>query len=297
MKNKAFRAEQLGLLEKDIVHNPHETSFKEFLDNQYSFQQINDVFSDNEINFLVNFFFKNVSTKGYKLFDSLKFILYPLNFEKIREIIYGKITDKIGSFWSYYDINKDSVHQSSDFFMYQTKIFMPHTDSITHIKGFVPYRDIIIPLAIDKDINSGFYICNQRWYGRSSHLKFGCFDNYVTNYSNIFRCYPYENYGIENVTYDSNISISSDWLNENIGNELEHSIFNGLSIEKEFSWLPGSIIIQNPACIHGPKSYLKKGAKWKLGITIRAFQKNDKYFPNTLYSQYEPIRAMEKSNG
>ena len=294
MKAKGFRADQLGLLDKDIIHNPHETSFKRFSDCQYDAHQINDIFSNSEINFLVKFFFKNVDIKGYKLFDDLKFILYPLNFAEIRNIIYDKIVKQIGPFWSYYDINKDQIHQSSDFFMYQTKIFMPHTDSITHIKGFIPYRDIIIPLAIDKDKDSGFYLCNQRWHGRSSHFKFGCFDNYVTNYSNIFRCQPYEKYGVENVTYDADAAISSDWLNENIGDELEHSIFNGLSLRKEFNWLPGSIIIQNPAFIHGPKSYLRRGAKWKLGITIRAFKKNAKWLPNTLYSQYKPISPLEK---
>ena len=293
--NNVNRAKELGLVGKDIIHNPNEISFKPFVKDTEPYQ-IENFLTSEELLSIKNFFDNKLYEDGHSLSDSLYFLMYPFNYPLIREILKPKIKKELGEFYSYSDIHFDIVPQSSDFFILQNNIFMPHTDSITHIPGYLPHKDVLIPLAIDKDKSTNMYTCEQRYYKRSSHLKYGHFSDYVTKYSNIFRCKPYNEYGIENVTFDPDKMINEDWLNHNIGDSQKHSIFQGLSIRREFEWIPGSAIIQDTSIIHGPTNFKLRGAKWKLGISIRVFKKNPDWQPNTLYSQYEPVCGLSRLN-
>ncbi len=279
---------------QDLIHNPNETFYKEYLPASEPIQNPGFL-NSSELSFFLSFFKKKFPNHGFGLANKLFFILCPFDFPELKEILAPKLSSIFGEFYIYSDINLDPVPQSSDFFIYQTKIFMPHTDSITHIPGYLHYKDVILPLAVDKDKHTSTYVCDQRYYGRASHLMHGKKCNKTTKYSNIFRKHTYDYYGVEGVQKNHKNQVSTDWLNTNIGNVIPHSFFRGLSIKRMFKWIPGSIIIQDPSLIHGPTNYKLHGANWKLGISIRIFKKNIKWQPNTIFSRYKPSCNLLKT--
>ena len=237
--------------------------------------QIFNFLNNEEVLIILNVFDEEFEENGFTFLDNFYQINDPLLFKPIREFLYQKIHNLVGEFETYNNIKQlIGIDHNCDFILKQHQIFMPHTDKIISIPGYCHCMDLIFPLAVDNNILTTFYICHQRYYEKACHLKYKSkLGKYQPIYADVFNEKPYEFYGVKYMDYEN--QVSKDWLEKNIGDGLPHEYFNGLSIEKEFNWLSGSVIIQDPSIIHGPTNYQLKGAEWKMGMTIRIF-KNEK---------------------
>lgn len=288
------RSLELGIYGQDIIHNPDDLSYEGFFSEEEPYQ-IENFLTDDELKVCRDLYYEK-QEDVVKLYTQHFFITYPLDFPEIGEIIKPKLDKMFGEWYSYKDINNDEFKQSSDFYFFQKNVFAPHTDSIIHIPGYVPYKDVLIPLEIDKDVASPYYSLNQRWYGRGTHFKQGMIDDVFGMYSNTFREHSYKTYGVKYVETDPNKMISKDWYNEYFGeiSGYPFSIFNGLSIREHFPWTPASAIISDTNIIHGATNYNVKGGNFKLGITLRIFKHVPDYNPSTVFSCYPPKQGFKE---
>lgn len=287
------RAKELGLENKDIIHNPDDKSYKGFFP-ETNPTQILSFLSPDECEYIIKFFHTNLKNIGVTIKDILYFIHLPYSYPEIKEILKPKIDQMFPETFRYNEINSDSIKQSSDFILHQYGIFPPHTDSIIHIKNFVPYKDLLIPLDIDKDKQeNAFYTCNQRYYGRATSFRYGKKDSMVALYSNTVRFQSYQEYGVEEIDYKNPMVV--DFYENYLKNEdFPSSCWSGLSVNGIYDWIPGSCINFDPSIIHGPTNYKLKGVNWKTGITIRLFKNVVDYNPDTTFSRFSSKHGFQK---
>ncbi len=280
------------LLSTDLIHVLGNENYEGYLDEEKS-TQIDNFLDDHELCILKKFYFDNFKKYGNIINKVYCQISNPMTFEVVRNILEPKIRKLFGSdLIFYFSVSSDNI-QVGDHYYLMTNAYTPHTDSITHIPGFVPYKDIVIPIALDKDAEVGYYTCSQRYYGRATHFKYGWKTAYFANYANIIKNQKYKDYGVK---YCVDGGLSEDWYHQNIvGSGLPLSVFSGLSLENEFAWLPGTAIIHDQSVIHGPTNFKLKGVSWKLGITLHTLIKKDEYLRNesSLFSRYTlPFKEM-----
>jgi hypothetical protein len=272
---------ELNLLNKDIIHNPDDRSYKEFVDPEETYA-IENFLSNDEIQIIKNLF-NNNQTQHIDIKNKIQILQQPFRFKEFCDIITPKLTSLFPNSYRLTEFLPEST-QSSDFIMYQTMIFPPHTDSIIHVPNYVPFKDLLIPLAVDDNITCPFYTCNQRFYGRASSLRYGTVDNVVAIYSNTVRFTTYQNYGIENIK-DSDMT--GAFYDNFLKNEIwPKSVWNGLTLNQLFDWIPGNMIVMDPSVIHGPTNYKLSGGQSKMGLTIRLFKYNCQYNPDPTFSIY-----------
>ena len=235
--------------------------------------QIFNFLNNEEVLIILNVFDEEFEENGFTFLDSFYQINDPLQFKLIREFLDKKIHELVGDYETYKNIKHlGNIDHNCDFILKQYQIFMPHTDKV-FIPDYNHYVDLIFPLLVDNNVVTSFYTCHQRYYEKACHLKYKSkLGKHRPIYADIFNEKPYELYGVEHIDYEN--QISEDWLEKNIGDGLPHEYFNGLTIKKEFDWIPGSVIIQNPSIVHGPTNYRLKNAEWKMGMTIRIFKSN-----------------------
>lgn len=289
------RSKELGLYGKDIIHNPKDKSFEGFFPEEQPKQLLNFL-DQKEIQICKDLYYRLQKEKGVQLGENHFFLTYPLQYPEINEILKPKLDNIFGEWYNYNDINNDEIKQSSDFFFWQKGIFAPHTDSIIHVKNYIPYKDVLIPLEIDNDVESPYYSCHQRWYGRGTHFKYGKIDDIFGVYSNTLREKTYNQYShFKYFESDFDKMVDEEWYDEYFGDpKYPLSIFTGLSINKQFYWIPGSVIINDPSVIHGATNYNLKGGKFKLGITLRIFKYNKDYNPDPTYSIYPKLLGFKE---
>ena len=275
----------------DIIHDPNSKSFQHLVSDEPTYM-INNFISEEERIALIDFYFKTFLEEGHAINNVYRQVIHPLNYSLVSEILKSKIHKELGDdIIMYADIMKDQITVGDHFFRMKNA-YTVHTDAITHIPGYVPYKDLVLPLEIHNDAQTSYYTCNQRYYNRATHFKRDWINPYFANYANIFRCNPYEEYGMTNAEYDENKMINEDWHNEKMSmSPVPYSVFQGLSIEKEFDWIPGSAIFHDASVLHGPTDFRRNGAEWKLGITFHFLKRELAYGyemkgHDTLFSRY-----------
>lgn len=283
------RGKELNLLDKDIIHNPNDKSYYDYFTETEPFI-IKNLLSRDEIITITDFFFDNIIKNGTILVNTAYFLHLPYQYKVLKEILEPKIEKLFPNTYYYKDINNDTHKQSSDFILFQKRIFPPHTDSIIHIPNYVPYKDILIPLA--SDTKTYFYLCKQRWYGRATSFRYKKIDKALALYSNSIRYQNYKEYGIIGSTekdiddVDYKNYLENDWVPK--------SCWNGLSIDKFYDWIPGDCFAFDPSIIHGPTNYKLHSGSWKIGITIRLFKFCKNYMPDTTFSIYPQQQGFKK---
>ena len=287
------KAKQLGVYGKDLVHNPDDKSFEGFIPEEQPYQI--DFLDDFEIEYCKKFYYDRVTSEVVQLNKSHFFLVYPLNYPELREILIPKLDEQFGKWFSYSDINNDKQKQSSDFYFWQQGIFAPHTDSLIHIPGYVPYKDVLIPLEMEGGVDSPYYTFNQRWYGRGCHFKYKHIDNMFALYSDIMREKPYGEYKFfKNYESDPDKMISKDWYDEYFGEIYNYEMLQGFSLNKMLPWTPGRAIVTDSSMIHGATNYKIKGGKYKLGITLRLFKNIPEYKPSTVFSVFPQMQGFSE---
>ena len=186
---------------------------------------------------------------------------------------YFKLQKQFGDFTYYSDVSDDPINVGDQFF----KIVSPyqlHTDCVTHIPGYKPYKDIIIPIAVSDDVELFYYVCEQRYKSRGTQFQRGRQNKYFPSYSNVLREKPYEEYGVENVKYGA---ISQEWFQKHVSENVSRSAYEGISIENTFAWSPGNAIVQDSCAIHGSSNYNIDKIKWKIGLTFHLLKADPNY--------------------
>ena len=265
-------------------NNPNETLWDGIFPEENVYQ-IEKFFDNIEVKFLVDWYYKNISNRGWHIQGGD--LNYIENFKEVSEILLPKIQKHFGEFRLYNQIHNDKYPHSADFFIEQTKIFAPHTDAITHIPKWLTQKDIVIPLWIENDAEVYTYNFNQRCYRRSTHFRKGSKDTGLNVYSNALR----ETYDIEGIKYLNGNEIDYDFVENHIGDRFSPTYFEGMTVHSIEKNIPGNAIIKDTALIHGPSNYHLKGASKKLNISIRMFKKIDDWNPDTTFS----IRSFEQS--
>lgn len=288
------RANEFGLENKDIIHNIDDKSIEGYFKEEESYQ-IDNFITVDEVEFLKKFYYDRQTTEVGTLADRHFLLIYPLNYPEVSAILKPKITSLFGEWYSYKNINDDKQKQSSDFFFLWKNIFAPHVDSIIHIPGYIPYKDVIIPLEMHNDVDAPYYTFHQRWYGRGTHFKKDKLDNMYTLYSDIIRENKYYDYPFfKNYEYNPDKMVSYEWYEEWFSDYYPYSMLEGFSLDKMFPWTPGSAIVTDSTQIHGATNYHNKGGKYKLGITLRIFKHVPEYDPSPIFSTLPQLQGFSE---
>ena len=147
MKYKTDRPfSQEELKQMDVIHDPNPSLFSDQNDKSYV---LKDFINDSERDKLSLFFSKNFDKIGLNINDHVLHITYPMLIKEIDEIIRPKIYEHFGDDVIFYsDVAVDDPMSVGDQFFKSVKPYGLHTDSVTHINGYRPYKDIIIPINL-----------------------------------------------------------------------------------------------------------------------------------------------------
>jgi hypothetical protein len=286
--------DKLGLYGQDLIHNPADKSYEGFFQEEDVYQ-ILDFLSEDEVEFCKRFYYDKQMSEGVQLSKSHFFLVYPLDYPELKEILIPKLNNLFGEWYSYNKINDDEQKQSSDFFFWQQGIFAPHTDSIIHIANYIPYKDVLIPLEMYNNADAPYYSLNQRWYGRGCHFKYSYDDHIFSLYSDILKNKPYYEYPFfKYYEYNKSKMISKEWYDQYFDKRYPYKMLEGFSINKMVPWTPGSAIINDTSVIHGATNYKKRNGKFKLGITLRIFKYREDYNPSTVFSVLPQLQGFSE---
>jgi len=285
--DKPFTNEEL--LNMDIIHNSNTKLFKDQNDSSYI---IKDFISEDERILLKDYFDNEFTKTGENINDHIFRITYPMKHKLISNIIRPKIYEHFGDDIIFYsDISKDVMSVGDQFF----KAIRPyglHTDSVTHIDGYRPYKDIIIPIHISGP--DSFYVTfNQRYRGHATMFMNGRSISNFPNYHNVVKIQSYEDYGVENLDSSNK---DKDRLEKIMPKHIPISVYDGLSIEKVLKWQPRNAIVNDTSVLHAPTEF----SDYKIGLTLH-LMKEDKEYKNSLKDNYtswsnltKPIKKVYK---
>jgi hypothetical protein len=275
--NKIFKDDELRNM--DIIHNPNVKLFEDQYDESYV---IDEFINDNEKDILIDFYekYKNVEVVNNHIYH----IIFPLKEKVISDILRNKIYEHFGDdIYFYSDISNDPISVGDQFFK-AVKPYGLHTDSVTHIDGYRPYKDIIIPIAIDYTNSSEYVTFNQRYRGHATQFMRGRLINSFANYHNVIRIQSYDKYGVENLDYSNK---DHKQLEKIMPTHIPLGSYDGLSIEKILKWEPKTAIVQDTSVLHAPAGFNELGCRWKLGLTFHLMKKDDSY-KNSIEGYYTP---------
>jgi len=265
--NKIFKDDELRNM--DIIHNPDVKLFKDQYEDSYI---IDEFINDKEKDTLIDFYekYKNVEVVNNHIYH----IIFPLKEKIISDILRPKIHEHFGdNIYFYSDISNDPISVGDQFFK-AVKPYGLHTDSVTHIDGYRPYKDIIIPIAIDHIDSSEYVTFNQRYRGHATQFMRGRLINSFANYHNVIRIQSYDEYGVENLDYSNK---DHKHLEKIMPTHIPLGSYDGLSIEKVLKWEPKTAIVQDTSVLHAPAGFNELDCKWKLGITFHLMKKDPSY--------------------
>lgn len=282
--------------EKDIIHDPDIYFFEN--DDEPSYV-IEDFIDEEERTFLHNFFDYEYAKTGENINNKVMHITHPITYTVIRDMLESRIKKEFGEDIVFYsDVSNDPISVSDQFFKIE-RPYRLHTDSVTHIPGYRPYKDIIIPISTDNAEEKTYYFtCNQRYKSRAAQFNYGFNHSYFPSYSNVYREKPYEQYGVENVEYGK---MDMDFIRKyHYGIEEFESVYEGISIEKIFEWIPRNAIVQDTCVIHSSVDFRKYGIKWKIGLTFHLLKPDPNYGKEivgnyyTKFSRYtQPLVSLD----
>jgi len=284
--DRPFSQEELKAM--DIIHDPDTKLFKDQYEKSYV---VEDFINDFERDMLSNFFKENFDDIGLNINDHVLHITYPMAIEEINNILRPKIYEHFGNDVIFYsDVAKDDPMSVGDQFFKSVKPYGLHTDAVTHINGYRPYKDIIIPVDLDKVDETHYVTFNQRYRGRATHFMKGRDIGSFANYANVVRHQSYEEYGVENIEYNEKDMLI---LEKIMPKHIPIAIYEGLSIEKILKWRPKDALIHDSSVLHAPTDFREQGAGYKTGITLH-LMKADPTYNNRLEGYYTPFSRYTK---
>ena len=144
-------------------------------------------------------------------------------------------------------------------------------------QNIIGYKTVVIPLEIDTDDYPFLFTMEQYFYGPSTRFRKG-HEQYdvspeIENQKNggVYFSYNYKNDGVKNL---SKKLLTKQWYNCYIDYDIKKpwgvpfSAFEGFSIEKNNVWKPNNVIIFDSARVHCGELISKRGATYKLGISL-----------------------------
>lgn len=287
--DKPFTDEELKNM--DIIHNPNVKFFQDQNEPSYI---INDFISQAEKNLLLEYFNIAFEEYGEIINNHIFRIAYPMKHKLISDIIRPKIYEHFGDDIIFYsDISKDVMSVGDQFF----KAIRPyglHTDSVTHIDGYRPYKDIIIPIELNEISKSLYVTFKQRYRGQATMFMNGRNISNFPNYHNVVKKQSYKDYGVENLDYSNN---QKQVLESIMPKHIPISVYDGLTIEKMLKWQPRHAIVQDTSVLHAPSDFNNEGASYKIGLTLH-LMKRDEMYRNSIKGYYTSwskyVRPLKK---
>jgi hypothetical protein len=284
--DRPFTEEQLK--EMDIIHDPNTTMFEDQYDESYV---VEDFISGVECATLQLWFKDNFPKIGYEINQHVLHITFPMLHKVVSDIVRPKIYEHFGDDVVFYsDVAQSDPMSVGDQFFKSVKPYGLHTDAVTHLTGYRPYKDIIIPVELDSIPVSEYVTFNQRYRGRATHFMRGRQIGSFANYANVVRHQSYEEYGVENLEHNAR---DQKILEDIMPAHIPMSIYEGLSIEKILPWRPKCAIIHDASVLHAPADYQKHGCNYKIGLTLH-LMKRDPHYNNRLEGYYTPFSRYAK---
>lgn len=255
----------------DIIHDPDIRFFT--CDDEPSYT-IKNFIDEKERKALFDFFTEEYERTGENINNKILHINHPIRHNIIKDIVHKKLVSHFGDKIVYYsDVSNDPINVGDQFFKIESP-YQLHTDCVTHIPGYKPYKDVIIPIEMAADKELFYYICEQRYKSRGSQFQKGRSNFYFPSYSNVLRSKPYEEYGVENVKYDA---IQPEWFEKHVSDKVSRTAYEGISIEGTFPWIPGDAIVQDSCAIHGSSNFNTESVPWKIGLTFHLLIADSSY--------------------
>ncbi len=284
--DRPFTQDELKAM--DVIHDPATRLFEDQNDKSYS---LPNFINDDECDFLAKFFNDNFDKIGLNINDHVLHITYPMAIKDIDDIVRPKIYEHFGEDVIFYsDVAVDDPMSVGDQFFKSVRPYGLHTDSVTHINGYRPYKDIIIPIELDKIVSTQYVTFNQRYRGRATHFMKGRNIGSFANYANVIRHQDYKDYGVENVEHNTK---DMEILEKIMPKHIPMSIYEGLSIENIFEWKPKNAIVHDASVLHAPTDFREHGANYKTGLTLH-LMKADATYNNRLEGYYTPFSRYTK---
>ena len=289
--DKIFSEEQLKNM--DIIHNSNIELFEDQNESSYI---IENFISENERLLLERYFRSEIEISGEIINNQICRVTYPMKHKLISNLIRDKIYDHFGDdIIIYSDIQNDPMCVGDQFFK-AVKPYGLHTDSITHIDGYRPYKDIIIPIYLSGP--ESYYITfNQRYRGHATQFMRGRLINSFANYHNVIRIQSYDEYGVENLDYSNRDHKIIEKYNPK---HIPMSVYDGLSIEKILKWQPKNAIVNDTSVLHAPSDFNSENGDYKIGLTFHLMKK-EKEYKNSIKGHYtswsnltRPVKKMYK---
>jgi len=284
--DRPFTQEELKAM--DIIHDPNTTLFEDQNEESYV---INDFVTERECEMLASFFRNNFNTIGHTINDHVLHITYPMLISEVSDIVRPKVIGHFGDDVIFYsDVGQSDPISVGDQFFKSIKPYGLHTDAVTHLNGYRPYKDIIIPVELDRIPLSEYVTFNQRYRGRATHFMRGRQIGSFANYANVIRHQSYEEYGVENLEHNNR---DQQTLKDIMPTHIPMSIYEGLSIEKILPWKPRCAIVHDASVLHAPADYRKHGCAYKVGLTLH-LMKRDLDYNNRMEGYYTPFSRYTK---
>ena len=165
--DRPFSQEELKKI--DVIHDTNASLFEDQNEESYV---VENFINDTERDALSLFFTDNFNKIGLNINDHVLHITYPMLIKEISDIVKPKIYEHFGDDIVFYsDVAHDDPMSVGDQFFKSVKPYGLHTDSVTHINGYRPYKDIIIPIDLDKIHQTQYVTFNQRYRGRATHFR------------------------------------------------------------------------------------------------------------------------------
>lgn len=260
------------LKKMDVIHDPNTTLFEDQYEDSYVVENfINGV----ECASLQYWFNENFEKIGYNINGHVLHITFPMLIPAISNIVRPKIYEHFGDDIIFYsDVAQDDPMSVGDQFFKSVKPYGLHTDAVTHLNGYRPYKDIIIPIELSNIDETDYITFNQRYRGRATHFMRGRDIGSFANYANVIRHQSYEEYGVEKIDYSRK---DHEVLEKIMPGHIPMSIYEGLTIEKILPWKPRCAIIHDASVLHAPGDYRKQNSEYKIGLTLHLMKKDDNY--------------------
>ena len=275
------------LINMDVIHDTNPSLFTDQDEESYVEK---DFINDSERNTLSAFFKDNFDRIGYNINGHVLHITFPMLIPAISDILRPKVLQHFGSDVVFYSDVSDDPMSVGDQYFKSVKPYGLHTDAVTHINGYRPYKDIIIPIDLDKVEETHYVTFNQRYRGRATHFMRGRKIGSFANYANVIRHQSYEEYGVENIGHNEKDMLI---LEKIMPKHIPMSIYEGLSIEKILKWRPTDALIHDSSVLHAPTDFREQGARYKTGITLH-LMKADPTYNNRLEGYYTPFSRYTK---
>jgi len=283
--DRPFTEEELKSM--DVIHDPNTKMFQDQNDESYL---VEDFITGVECATLQLWFRDNFPKIGYEINQHVMHITFPMLHKVVSDIVRPKVLEHFGDDVVFYsDVSKDPISVGDQFFK-SVRPYGLHTDAVTHLNGYRPYKDIIIPIQLDGIPESHYVTFNQRYRGRATHFMFGRNIGSFANYANVVRHQTYEDYGVEHIDHNAK---DHKILEKIMPEHIPMSVYRGLSIEKILPWKPKCAIVHDASVLHAPADYRKQGCAFKIGLTLH-LMKRDPDYNNRLEGYYTPFSRYTK---